>query len=85
MERWFITAKLAALGLFLAMSLGAVGYEAIYVWPIQRCEDHGDWWDAQDHECLSPVPIERFTRRAMAGFKLPGAPPAPATPASPPR
>ena len=72
MERWFISAKLGALGLFLAMSLAAVGYEAIFVWPIQRCEDHGAWWDARDRQCLTPIPIERFTRRAMAGFKLPG-------------
>ena len=72
MERWFTTAKLATLALFFAMSLGAVGYEMLFVWPVQHCEERGAWWDPRDHQCLTPIPIEHFTRRAMAGFKLPG-------------
>ncbi|HXV01506.1 MAG TPA: hypothetical protein VG166_13510 [Caulobacteraceae bacterium] len=83
MERWITSAKLTALALFLVMSAGAVAYEAIYVWPIHRCEDHGNWWDARDRQCLTPIPVEHFTKRAMAGFRLPGETPAPS--AAPPR
>jgi hypothetical protein len=82
MERWFTAAKLATLVLFLAMSLGAVGYEMIYVWPVQRCADRGAWWDYRDRQCLTPIPIWRITGRALAGYKVGGA--APASAANPP-
>jgi hypothetical protein len=79
MRRWFTTAHLAALALFLAVSAGLVGYQILYVWPAQRCEQAGAWWDARDHECLTPIPIERFTGRNFSAYKP--APPLPRPPA----
>ena len=65
MQRWFTIAKVSALILFLAMSGAVVGYQMLVVWPPQRCERGGAWWDPRDRQCLTPIPIERFTQRAM--------------------
>ncbi|MBA3810064.1 MAG: hypothetical protein H0X27_00150 [Caulobacteraceae bacterium] len=69
MNSWITNAKLLALGLFLAAALGMLGYDMIYVWPAQRCERGGDWWDPRDGQCLTPIPIWRITARALP--KLP--------------
>jgi hypothetical protein len=55
--------KLIFLGLFV-VACGAVWYyHATYVWPKQRCEAHGDWWDEKDRVCAVPMPIWTFTHR----------------------
>jgi hypothetical protein len=77
MERWFTTAKLVVLSLFLAVTAGMVGYQMLYVWPAQRCEKQGAWWDQRDRECLTPIPIKRFTSGAFAAFRPMSALPAP--------
>jgi hypothetical protein len=79
MRRWFTTAYLAVLALFVAVSAGLVGYQILYVWPAQRCEKLGAWWDPKDRECLTPIPIERFTGRDFSAYKP--APPLPPPPA----
>ncbi|HEY1449280.1 MAG TPA: hypothetical protein VGF33_12170 [Caulobacteraceae bacterium] len=79
MERWFTTAKLVVLTMFLAVTAGMVGYQMLYVWPAERCEKQGAWWDQRDRECLSPIPIERFTGRDFSAYKAVPASPAPAT------
>ncbi len=65
MTRWFTSAKLFVLGAFLFASLATVGYEMYYVWPAQRCDERGAWWDPQDHQCLTPMPIWRITGRRL--------------------
>jgi hypothetical protein len=55
--------QLAYMGLFILTCVGVVFYEATYVWPAQRCEEHGGWWSAKYHMCATPIPIWRFTRR----------------------
>ena len=70
--------KLIFLGLFI-IACGAIwAYHAFYVWPKQRCEAHGDWWDDKDRACAVPVPIWVFTHR-IPGEVAPATPPA-ATP-----
>ena len=32
----------------------ATAYEWWYVWPVQKCDRAGAWWDAQDRQCLTP-------------------------------
>jgi hypothetical protein len=45
------------------------------VWPAQRCDREGLWWDQRDRQCLSPIPIERFTGRDFEAYKpVPAAP-----------
>lgn len=63
MDSWIANLKYIILGLFLAASLAATGYEWWYVWPVKRCDNAGAWWDPQDRECLTPIPIWRVTGR----------------------
>jgi hypothetical protein len=78
MRRWFTTAHLTVLALFVAVSAGLVGYQILYVWPAHRCEQAGAWWDARDHQCLTPIPVARFTGRDFSTYKP--APPLPRPP-----
>lgn len=69
--------QLAYLGLFIAACISVFAYQAIYVWPVQKCEAHGGWWSAKYHMCATPIPIWRFTGRlpgqAAAAPHAPGA------------
>jgi hypothetical protein len=69
MLRLFSRVQLAYVGLFLAACMGVFYYQANYIWPMQRCEEHGGWWSARYHQCATPMPIWRFT-----GRRPPGAP-----------
>jgi hypothetical protein len=79
MRRWFTTAQLTVLAMFLTVSAGLVAYQVLYVWPAQQCDREGLWWDQRDRQCLAPIPIRRFTGRDFSAYK-----PAPALPAPPP-
>lgn len=70
MEIWIANVKYVILGLFLAGSMAVTAYEWYYVWPVKRCDQAGAWWDPQDRQCLTPIPIWRVTGR------LPGEEPA---------
>jgi hypothetical protein len=74
MNRTIDRLKLIFLVIFAVCCVIIWSYQAIYVWPRNRCEAKGDWWDPQDRICAVPVPISIFTHR------LPG----PGTPAAPP-
>ena len=65
MTRWITSAKLFVLGAFLVVSLATAAYEIYYVWPIKRCDARGAWWDSQDRQCLTPMPIWRITGRKL--------------------
>jgi hypothetical protein len=76
MTQWITRAKLVALCMFFAATLAAISYQMIFVWPVQRCENRGDWWDSEDRQCLTPMPIWRITGRmpplhpALAGSPM---------------
>lgn len=61
MQRWFATSTRVVLGLFAIGILGAIAYQWYYVWPVERCDRRGDWWDARDRQCLAPIPVWRIT------------------------
>lgn len=65
MSRLIANAKLLVLSLFFVASAGAVWYDWAYIWPVKRCDERGAWWDAQDRECLTPMPIWRITGRRL--------------------
>ena len=78
MKRTFLIARLVVFALFLAAAGGEIGYTMLYVWPAQKCEKAGLWWDPKDRECLTPVPIERFTKGYFSRYQIsPASPPAP--------
>ena len=71
MQHWFSRATRATLAVFVLASLSVAAYDWWYIWPAQKCEKVGQWWDPRDHECLTPIPVWRITGR------LPTPPPKP--------
>ena len=71
---------------FFVISGGLLAYDVFFVWPIKACEEHGHWWDEQDHICAVPVPLSVLTGRHISRAPKPIAPqpvaPAPAKPAT---
>jgi hypothetical protein len=74
MMRLLTRVQLAYLGLFLACCVAVFAYQAYYVWPVQKCAEHGGWWAPKYHMCGQPVPIWRFTGRLPHGATPPAAP-----------
>ncbi len=65
MNRWMTQAKILVLSLFIVASAGAAYYDWAYIWPVKRCDERGAWWDGQDRQCLTPIPIWRITGRGL--------------------
>ncbi len=63
MNAWITNAKLIVTAMAFIAVAATVGYEWLYVWPVQKCEQKGAWWDPKDHQCLVPMPIWRITNR----------------------
>ncbi len=61
MTRWLGSLRYILFGLFFAGSLAAIAYQWWFVWPAQKCDQAGAWWDPRDHQCLTPMPIWRIT------------------------
>jgi len=57
--------KLIFLVIFAICCVGIWTYQALYVWPRNKCEAMGDWWDWRDRICAVPMPIWRFTGRGI--------------------
>lgn len=62
-------------GVFLIACLVALVYHALFVWPRQECDQRGAWWDGQDRQCLTPLPIWRITGRELKPAGQTSAPP----------
>ena len=77
MNDWIARTKYIVFGLFLAASGTATAYQWWYVWPVQKCDQAGAWWDARDHQCLDPMPIWRITGRLPRPASAAAAPKAP--------
>ena len=63
MNRTIDRVKILFLGVFLLISAGMFAYQAYFVWPRERCEASGAWWDPKDRLCATPMPIWRITGR----------------------
>ncbi|MGH6955754.1 MAG: hypothetical protein ACREEW_03710 [Caulobacteraceae bacterium] len=72
MNRLLTRVQLAYLGVFVVICIGMFAYQAVYVWPVRRCEAHGGWWSPKYHQCATPIPISRFTGRLPRGPSPPG-------------
>jgi hypothetical protein len=68
----------AFLAAFFLICAGLLAHDFFFLWPIQACEEHGNWWDDQDHICAVPVPLSTITGRRSGAHKpaapKPGAP-----------
>ncbi len=52
--------------LVFAVAVAAVfGYHAYFVWPGDRCEAQGKWWDPESRVCAKPVLISDITGRTL--------------------
>lgn len=65
MNRTINRLKLIFLGLFFFLSAGALAYHAFWVWPGQKCEAGGDWWDWRTRTCAQPILISDITGRPI--------------------
>ncbi len=52
-------------GLFALSLVGIFAYQAHVVWPAERCEAQGDWWDPDGRVCARPVLISDITGRTI--------------------
>ena len=65
MNRTIDRLKLIFLAAFAILSAGAFVYHIGWVWPGQKCEAAGDWWDGRSRTCASPVLISDITGRVI--------------------
>jgi hypothetical protein len=65
MFRLITRVQIAYFGLFVVACAGVFAYQALYVWPVQRCLADGGLWSAKYHECATPMPIWRITGRPL--------------------
>jgi hypothetical protein len=65
--------QIAYVGLFLLACAGVFSYEAMFVWPVEKCESNGGWWSAKYRECATPIPVWRFTGRLPGEQSQPAA------------
>ncbi|MCG9917558.1 MAG: hypothetical protein MH112_14530 [Phenylobacterium sp.] len=52
-------------GVFALCLVGIFAYQAHVVWPQERCEAQGDWWDPDGRVCARPVLISDITGRTI--------------------
>jgi hypothetical protein len=65
MSRIIDRLKLVFLGVFVLSLVGIFAYQAYVVWPAERCEAQGDWWDPDGRVCARPVLISDITGRTI--------------------
>lgn len=57
--------KLIFLGLFFAINVVLLVWQAGWVWPRERCEKAHKWWDGSQRTCAQPVLISDITGRVI--------------------
>ena len=62
--------KLVFLGIFALGCAAVWGYQAYYVWPKDRCESRGAWWDPQTRICATPIYLPNITGRPIGSPPL---------------
>ena len=63
MHRTVTRIKLIFLAIFLVASLGVWAYHGLYVWPRDKCENGGGWYDRRSGQCGRVVYIPDITGR----------------------
>lgn len=65
MNRTIDRLKLIFLALFGFGTVAVFVYHAFWVWPGQRCEADGKWWDGSTRTCAQPILISDITGRTI--------------------
>ena len=55
--------KILFLILFAVGCVGIWSYQIFYVWPAQKCDRHGGWWDGKARICAAPIYVPDLTGR----------------------
>jgi hypothetical protein len=63
MKSSFPRLKLIFLAVFGLATAAVFTYHLGWVWPADRCEARGDWWDPGTRTCAHPVLISDITGR----------------------
>jgi hypothetical protein len=63
MNRTVTRIKLIFVGVFLVACVGVWTYQAVYVWPRDKCEKGGGWFDPGSRQCGRVVYIPDITGR----------------------
>ena len=50
---------------FLVTTFIVFAVQIIWVWPGQRCEEAGKWWDWHTRVCAQPIAISSITGRII--------------------
>ena len=66
MNRAINRLKLVFIGIFAIAGIAIWTYHLMWVWPGQRCEARGGWWDWHTRTCATPVPLQMLTGRPGA-------------------
>ena len=53
------------MGIFFLACLGVWGYQIFYVWPRDKCENAGNWYDTQSRQCGKVIYIPDYTGRIV--------------------
>ena len=63
MDRTIFRIKLIFLAIFVVASVGVWAYHGLYVWPRDKCEKSGGWYDPQSRQCGRVIYIPDITGR----------------------
>jgi hypothetical protein len=55
--------KLLFLVLFAVGCVATWTYQVMYVWPRDKCEARGAWWDPRTRICATPIMLPKLTGR----------------------
>ena len=64
--------KLLFLALFGVSCALLWAFQVFYVWPRDRCEGHGGWWEPESRICGAPVLLSTITGRPFGTPRAPG-------------
>jgi hypothetical protein len=70
MTRFIPRVMLAFVALFAVSVVAIIIYAVYWQAPAQRCELHGNWWDAADRVCGKPIFLPNITHRPLGAPKL---------------
>jgi hypothetical protein len=65
MQRTIFRIKLIFLAIFVVATLGVWAYHGLYVWPRDKCEKGGGWFDPKSRQCGHVVYIPDITGRYL--------------------
>jgi hypothetical protein len=70
MQVTILRLKIIFLLIFAISSVGVFAYHYYYVWPRDRCESAGKWWEPGGRVCAQPIMLPKLTGRPFGSAPL---------------